>query len=347
MQALSMTYKVNFIVYSMSSDEAFQVDNNFIDCVLLWFGHGEHYDLVVTKKELNKMIVAQELMYDLLALSFGNSLQKKERGYRNIQLHTFFQEQKEREESDRKLAMSLDNDSENPYIGLTREGNDRKLAMSLDNYSENPYMGLTREELSRISRASIKESTYAHLTRHGWESAYSFMPKDPNYIQRKIVPMKAEGEKVTREDSNSSSSESSSESMTSQFQDSPKSSPSLKSRKADSVKEIIVTHALRLGWMYKRGGGHKSSAWKLRWCVLSRSRILYYFKNEQEKRPKGGFKIAGFKVENYTDLKKEFCFMLIPPESDQRTWYFAALNPKEQGEWMILLKAVATQRGSI
>jgi hypothetical protein len=38
--------------------------------------------------------------------------------------------------------------------------------------------------------------------------------------------------------------------------------------------------AVKQGWLYKRGGGRKSNAWRLRWFVLTGPQ-LYYFKTDK------------------------------------------------------------------
>jgi hypothetical protein len=59
----------------------------------------------------------------------------------------------------------------------------------------------------------------------------------------------------------------------------------------DSAKkdDFEVTE-LKCGYLWKKGGGIKSSAWKLRWVRLTKSKKLYYFKTANKVKVSRNFR---------------------------------------------------------
>jgi hypothetical protein len=51
-------------------------------------------------------------------------------------------------------------------------------------------------------------------------------------------------------------------------------------------EEDLDKVTLKSGFVWKRGGGKKSSAWKLRWFVITKSQRMYYFKGPEVKNKK-------------------------------------------------------------
>lgn len=54
MQAMSRLMKLNFAIYAFANDKPSFVDNGFTKEINLWYSHGNHYDLLLTQKEMQK-----------------------------------------------------------------------------------------------------------------------------------------------------------------------------------------------------------------------------------------------------------------------------------------------------
>lgn len=96
--------------------------------------------------------------------------------------------------------------------------------------------------------------------------------------------------------------------------------------------------ALKTGFLFKRGGGKHSTGWKQRWCVLKANHEFYYFETADSVRPKGHFNIRPYTVEDHKDIKRQFCFKLVPPDPKDRTWFLSALSEDQKLSWMEILK---------
>lgn len=107
----------------------------------------------------------------------------------------------------------------------------------------------------------------------------------------------------------------------------------------------IESSAIKAGWLYKRGGGKKSQAWKKRWFILSGIN-LYYYKTEKEKNPRGWISnLSYFEIHSGEDDQKNnrFAFYLSPKlgSTEVRTYFIYASTRAEKLKWMEVLRNVS------
>lgn len=100
---------------------------------------------------------------------------------------------------------------------------------------------------------------------------------------------------------------------------------------------------VKVGFLMKRGGGHKSSSFKRRFCVLtSTHQRLFYFKSEKEKKYQGSIdRLKSYTVEGTNDPERNYCFCLTPEKKTERTYIFAAETEESQFEWIKYLAKYA------
>eukprot|EP01119_Soliformovum_irregulare_P025245 TRINITY_DN92_c0_g2_i1.p1 TRINITY_DN92_c0_g2~~TRINITY_DN92_c0_g2_i1.p1 ORF type:complete len:736 (+),score=176.03 TRINITY_DN92_c0_g2_i1:89-2296(+) len=110
--------------------------------------------------------------------------------------------------------------------------------------------------------------------------------------------------------------------------------------KEDLVSAVeLYAYSVKSGWLYKRGGGNISRAWKKRWFILSGG-ILFYYKSDKERKQQGKIVLRGYMVEgDFDDLKeKRYQFVLRPKDTAQRVFYIYAATGQEKKDWMEVLK---------
>jgi len=253
---------------------------------------------------------------------------------------------KKREEDDFKLAVKILHQKETPpetlgIIGTVEEN------LSFMNYGTMPGGTTSNQEENYSTMAGGNMPLQWKSTVVPIEGKYGFMPSANMILGRSVsngsLTTGDSDDYFNRTDSLQSSS--STESMYSDVSvghqgTSLASNNSRKRENTLNMRDAILNHAVRIGWLHKRGGGKKSTAWKHRWFILSSDRILYYFKNDKEKKTKGSIQLGFFAIESYSDTKREHCFMLIPPTSDQRTWYLGAHSTQDKIDWMNTLRTI-------
>eukprot|EP01116_Phalansterium_solitarium_P003438 TRINITY_DN14262_c0_g1_i1.p1 TRINITY_DN14262_c0_g1~~TRINITY_DN14262_c0_g1_i1.p1 ORF type:complete len:692 (-),score=238.55 TRINITY_DN14262_c0_g1_i1:205-2280(-) len=112
-----------------------------------------------------------------------------------------------------------------------------------------------------------------------------------------------------------------------------------------------VDGAVKEGFLFKRGGGKKSKAWKKRYFVLVDQNLLY-FKSDKEKKAQGViFPLRKYVVEcddaadavSDASESQQFFFRLNPRGGDpaERTYHFYSENGAERADWVDLLEAAS------
>lgn len=105
----------------------------------------------------------------------------------------------------------------------------------------------------------------------------------------------------------------------------------------------------KTGWMWKKGGGVKSSSWKKRLFILS-EHFLYYYKSDSDTFPAGVINLADCSgaPEPSSDFTDRPNVIMLPTRS--RRYYFAAETAGDVGAWISSLAkavAVASQDSSV
>lgn len=100
-----------------------------------------------------------------------------------------------------------------------------------------------------------------------------------------------------------------------------------------------------MGWLYKQGGFVKN--WKKRWFVARDGKIMY-FHGASDPTPLGTVDLRRVTVdvcEPHEMNARNQClyyFKIVPPQRDQRTYYFGADTEQEMVRW---IRALGTQSG--
>lgn len=87
--------------------------------------------------------------------------------------------------------------------------------------------------------------------------------------------------------------------------------------------------SVKSGFLVKQGGSWKS--WKKRWCVLTKTGMLYYFKDKKDINSKGCVDINSASEVVLEDDKKKNCFGIVTPH---RTFIMAAESCEERDSWI-------------
>ncbi|KAL6064465.1 N-acetylglucosaminyldiphosphodolichol N-acetylglucosaminyltransferase catalytic subunit alg13 [Balamuthia mandrillaris] len=130
LQSMSKLFCVNFIIYN-SSGRPTVMDNGFNSSIALWYAHGNHYDLVYSKREMEAMAVCQEIVLSLVDTLFGTEPKlpsSNKPSYRNLQLELWKRETKEQQKYDELVAEQLEVERK---IESDREKQDEELAKLL------------------------------------------------------------------------------------------------------------------------------------------------------------------------------------------------------------------------
>ena len=95
-------------------------------------------------------------------------------------------------------------------------------------------------------------------------------------------------------------------------------------------------HAIKEGWMYKKGAKSFSS-FKRRYMILWTNKRIEYYTNDALTTQKGSVDISvvekrGIQRSDKIPKKKEMYGFQIATE--KRTWYFAVKNENEREEWI-------------
>ncbi|GAM17961.1 hypothetical protein SAMD00019534_011360 [Acytostelium subglobosum LB1] len=106
LQALSLYYKVNFIIYVGHSIT--RVDNQYPTSISLAYCQGEHYDLVYPISHMNNLKMVQSLIYNILAeSSLSLDTQSHAQQWRNNSVIGWEEETKAKQLKDKKIAETL------------------------------------------------------------------------------------------------------------------------------------------------------------------------------------------------------------------------------------------------
>ncbi|PIK58152.1 hypothetical protein BSL78_04952 [Apostichopus japonicus] len=88
------------------------------------------------------------------------------------------------------------------------------------------------------------------------------------------------------------------------------------------------------GVLTKQGNAHKN--WKKRYCVL-KDACLYYYKDVKQPQALGIAHFHGYTIQEKELAGKKYGFVLVPPISDLRTYFFIADNETERKRWVASL----------
>eukprot|EP01094_Clydonella_sp_ATCC50884_P002923 TRINITY_DN12242_c0_g1_i1.p1 TRINITY_DN12242_c0_g1~~TRINITY_DN12242_c0_g1_i1.p1 ORF type:complete len:569 (+),score=179.37 TRINITY_DN12242_c0_g1_i1:85-1791(+) len=105
--------------------------------------------------------------------------------------------------------------------------------------------------------------------------------------------------------------------------------------------EQVFQKAEKSGFVKKRGGGHRSAAYKKRWFTLYGVYFLYFKTNKWMGEPQGIIELDGAKVVDVEDSKKQNEFQVV---STRRTFELQANTPAEKEDWMAALNATIKER---
>ncbi|ELP92715.1 hypothetical protein EIN_371170 [Entamoeba invadens IP1] len=86
---------------------------------------------------------------------------------------------------------------------------------------------------------------------------------------------------------------------------------------------------VRAGWLVKQGGSWKS--WKKRWCVLTPTGMIFYFKDKKDVNSLGCVDVNSASEVLVEDEKKKNCFGIVTPN---RTFFMAAESSEERDNWI-------------
>ena len=87
--------------------------------------------------------------------------------------------------------------------------------------------------------------------------------------------------------------------------------------------------SIKTGYLVKQGGSWKS--WKKRWCVLTPTGMIFYFKDKKDVNSKGCVDVNSAKEILVENEKKKNCFGIVTPN---RTYYMAAETAQERDSWI-------------
>ncbi|EDR27381.1 hypothetical protein, conserved [Entamoeba dispar SAW760] len=87
--------------------------------------------------------------------------------------------------------------------------------------------------------------------------------------------------------------------------------------------------SVKSGFLVKQGGSWKS--WKKRWCVLTPTGMIFYFKDKKDVNSKGCVDVNSASDVLLEDEKKKNCFGIVTPN---RTFFMAAESKAERDSWI-------------
>jgi len=108
----------------------------------------------------------------------------------------------------------------------------------------------------------------------------------------------------------------------------------------------LTEQGVKCGYLFKRGGGHVSKAWKKRYFCLA-NQNLYYFKSEKDKKPQGSIEpLREYEVVEEpasTDRRDgQYLFDLRPKNGSGRIWHIYAASQAEKEDWIEVLQHSTT-----
>eukprot|EP00051_Salpingoeca_urceolata_P015068 m.193014 g.193014 ORF g.193014 m.193014 type:complete len:516 (+) comp18281_c0_seq1:479-2026(+) len=98
-----------------------------------------------------------------------------------------------------------------------------------------------------------------------------------------------------------------------------------------SAADLMKEGAKLGGFLHKQGWNVKN--WKARYIIL-RKGCIYYFASPQAARPKGCFSLGPYNVDKAPEVKRPFCFKLVPKHADGRQWLFSAQDDGMLDTWV-------------
>uniref|UniRef100_A0A7M5WUP5 PH domain-containing protein n=1 Tax=Clytia hemisphaerica TaxID=252671 RepID=A0A7M5WUP5_9CNID len=114
----------------------------------------------------------------------------------------------------------------------------------------------------------------------------------------------------------------------------------LQRRKSIDKEELNVScralgKADHEGWMFKKAGGHGivPVSWKKYWVVIKLGK-MYCYKTSFNMQADYLFMVNDYSVDNATEKKKNFAFLLKPNEEDKKGVIFACETEQECNDWI-------------
>lgn len=105
--------------------------------------------------------------------------------------------------------------------------------------------------------------------------------------------------------------------------------------------EWVFNNAEKQAFLKKRGGGHRSTAYKKRWFCLYGVYFLYLKSNKWMGEPQGIIELDGAKIVDVEESKKSNEFQVV---TTRRTFELQAASEAEKKEWIDALRKVIAER---
>ena len=87
--------------------------------------------------------------------------------------------------------------------------------------------------------------------------------------------------------------------------------------------------SVKSGYLTKEGGSWKN--WQKRWCVLTPTGMIFYFKDKKDSNSRGCVDLNIASEITIEDDKRQFCFGIHTPT---RTYYMTAENKNDREAWI-------------
>ncbi|KAL7714853.1 non-specific serine/threonine protein kinase [Entamoeba marina] len=102
-----------------------------------------------------------------------------------------------------------------------------------------------------------------------------------------------------------------------------------------------MDQSVKCGYLVKQGGSWKS--WKKRWCMLTPTGMIFYFKDKKDINSKGCVDVNSASDILAEDVKKKNCFGIVTPN---RTYFMAAESKETRDDWIQCLKRFVKTPGN-
>ena len=100
----------------------------------------------------------------------------------------------------------------------------------------------------------------------------------------------------------------------------------------DYIRSLVFGNTIFQGWLIKRGDTFKT--WKKRYFVLSDTKLLRYYEDEQQTKYKGTINVNDIKqIKKGEPVSMELC-CIIEIITPSRIWYINAENEDLRVEWI-------------